>query len=76
MWYYWKGPNPDKSVIKYIEDNYRKDWTYADFGPLVGILLSRVEIQFTAELFDPKVFRDIIEASGARFISRNIIYSN
>lgn len=55
FWYYWKGPTPVKSVVKFMEDNYRPGFTYADFAP-----------HFTAEFFSPYRWADIFQASGAR----------
>ncbi|XP_046553578.1 alpha-L-fucosidase-like [Haliotis rubra] len=53
FWYYWKGPTPVKSVVKFMEENYRPGFTYADFAP-----------QFTAEFFSPYKWADIFQASG------------
>ncbi|XP_048252457.1 alpha-L-fucosidase-like [Haliotis rufescens] len=57
FWYYWKGPTPVKSVVKFMEDNYRPGFTYADFAP-----------HFTAEFFSPYRWADIFQASGARYV--------
>lgn len=57
LWYEWKGPNPDNWIVEYMQDNYPPDWTYADFGP-----------QFNAEFFNPAMWADIFQASGARYV--------
>ncbi|CAB3410265.1 unnamed protein product [Caenorhabditis bovis] len=56
MWWYWKGDNPDQDVNKYISNNYKPGTTYADFAK-----------DFTAELFDPKEFVEVVKNSGARY---------
>ena len=54
FWYNWKTrKNPD--IVKFMEDNYPRDFTYADFAPMLK-----------AELYDPEQWADIIEASGAK----------
>lgn len=40
-----------------MTDNYKKSITYGDFGK-----------DFTAELFNASVFREIVESAGARFL--------
>ncbi len=32
MWYEWKGPNPNKAVVEFMNITYPPDWTYADFA--------------------------------------------
>ncbi|CAJ0589243.1 unnamed protein product [Cylicocyclus nassatus] len=56
LWWFWKGDKPDKDVVNYIERNFRPGTTYADFAR-----------DFTAELFDPKEFADIVKSSGAKY---------
>ncbi|KAK6765966.1 hypothetical protein RB195_025715 [Necator americanus] len=56
MWWYWKGDNPDKDVVNYINRNYKPGTTYADFAK-----------DFTAELFNAKEFADIVSSSGAKY---------
>ena len=52
FWYNWKTRKyPD--IVKFMEDNYPPDFTYADFAPMLK-----------AELFDPEQWADVIEASG------------
>ncbi|MCL4141786.1 UNVERIFIED_CONTAM: hypothetical protein GTU68_041746 [Idotea baltica] len=56
FWYYWKGQkNPE--VVKFMQKNYRPDFTYADFAPM-----------FHAEFFNPDNWADIFEASGAKYV--------
>lgn len=55
FWYQWKGPSPLSSVVEFMKENYRPDFTYADFAP-----------KFTAEFFDPNQWASIIESSGAK----------
>lgn len=54
FWYQWKGSKV-KNVVQYMEDNFRPDFTYADFAR-----------GFTTEFFDPAEWADIIQASGAK----------
>ena len=55
FWFWWKGPNPKSNVVQFMENNYRPDFTYADFAP-----------QFKAEFYSPARWADIFKASGAR----------
>jgi hypothetical protein len=32
FWWAWKGDNPNKDVMAFMEKNYPVDWTYADFA--------------------------------------------
>ncbi|PAV85957.1 hypothetical protein WR25_26538 isoform B [Diploscapter pachys] len=56
FWWYWKGSNPDPDVVRWMNKNYKPDYSYADFAK-----------DFTAEMFNPKQFADIVQASGARY---------
>ncbi|VDM23437.1 unnamed protein product [Toxocara canis] len=56
IWWYWKGSSPDPDVQRYIENNFRHGTTYADFAN-----------DLSAEFFDANVFKEIVEASGARY---------
>lgn len=62
FWYEWKTQK-DKDVVKFMEDNYPPDFTYADFAS-----------QFHATFYNPDQWADLFEASGAKYMS--IIYSN
>ena len=54
FWWNWEGAkSPD--YIKFMEQNYRPDWTYADFAN-----------QFTTEFYDADEWVDIFKASGAK----------
>ncbi|WAR31295.1 FUCO-like protein [Mya arenaria] len=55
FWKYWRGGNPE--IVKYMDRNYRPDFTYADFAP-----------SFTADLFNPEEWAEIFEAAGARYV--------
>lgn len=57
FWYYWKGPKPQKSAVDFMKNNFRPDFTYADFAS-----------QFTAEFYNPDEWADIFAASGAKYI--------
>ena len=48
--------SPD--LVKFMQDNYPPGFSYEDFAPM-----------FTNELFDPEQWADIIEASGAKYVS-------
>ncbi|VDM64761.1 unnamed protein product, partial [Angiostrongylus costaricensis] len=56
FWWAWKGTNPDKDVVSYVNKNYKPGTTYADFAK-----------DFTAELFDANDFADIVKSSGAKY---------
>ena len=58
FWWNWQGAK-DESTVKFMEKNYRPDWTYADFAP-----------QFTTEFFDPNEWADIFKASGAKYVDQ------
>ncbi|VDP13297.1 unnamed protein product [Onchocerca flexuosa] len=55
MWYAWKVSN-NSDIIQYMKKYYKPDVSYADFAQ-----------DFTAEHFNTSMFRDIIEASGAKY---------
>ena len=57
FWMYWHAKSK-KSVVEFMENNYRPDFTYADFAA-----------SFTAELFDPNEWADILQASGAKYVT-------
>ena len=54
FWEQWEGRH-DPRAMKYMAENYKQDFTYADFAK-----------DFTAELFDPDQWADIFNASGAK----------
>ena len=54
FWYDWKGRKTPETV-NYMKNNYKPDFTYADFAK-----------EFTADLFNPDEWADIFEASGAK----------
>ncbi|KAK3103969.1 hypothetical protein FSP39_023336 [Pinctada imbricata] len=54
FWWDWQGAK-DKDVIAFMQENYRPDFTYADFAP-----------KFTSEFFNPEQWADIFQASGAQ----------
>ncbi|KAJ1373426.1 hypothetical protein KIN20_035820 [Parelaphostrongylus tenuis] len=56
FWWAWKGTNPDKDIVSYVNRNYKPGTTYADFAK-----------DFTAELFDASEFVDIVKSSGAKY---------
>ena len=53
--YYFRGLRPNKCVEDYKKKYLPPNFTYADFAK-----------QFTAELYDPDHWADVIQASGAR----------
>ena len=56
FWHMWKDQKrPD--VLAFMKNNYRPDFTYADFASM-----------FTAEFYNPEEWADIIEASGAQYV--------
>jgi len=58
MWWYWQGNDTDPDTVAFMKANYKPGMTYQDFGK-----------DFTAELFNASIFREIVEASGARSFS-------
>ena len=53
FWNYWKiGQKP---IVDYMEKNHPPGFTYADFAPM-----------FTAELFNPDHWANVIGSAGAR----------
>ena len=46
----------DADVVKFMTDNYKPYFTYADFAK-----------EFTAEFYDPDEWAEIFNASGARY---------
>lgn len=55
FWWYWKGTNPKPNAVKFMRENYRPDFTYADFAA-----------DFSTEFYNPDLWADIFNASGAR----------
>jgi len=55
FWEYWQGEKQRQVVVDFMKENYRPDWTYADFAS-----------QFTAEFFNPDQWADLFKASGAK----------
>ncbi|XP_046581898.1 alpha-L-fucosidase-like [Haliotis rubra] len=52
---FWLHKRAD--VVKFMKDNYRPGFTYADFAA-----------QFTAEFYNPDQWAEIFNASGARYV--------
>ena len=57
FWWNWKKGNPDKKLVDFMKNNYKPDFTYADFAE-----------DFTAELFDPTYWTEVFKASGAKYV--------
>ncbi|XP_039251545.2 alpha-L-fucosidase-like [Styela clava] len=57
FWWYWKGTSPNQKVVNYMNANYPPEFTYADFAK-----------DFTAELYDPDHWADLIQESGAKYV--------
>ncbi|VDN57505.1 unnamed protein product [Dracunculus medinensis] len=55
FWWQWKTAR-NLAVLEFMRKNYRPETTYADFAH-----------EFTAEFFDANKFREIVEASGAKY---------
>ncbi|XP_076115657.1 alpha-L-fucosidase-like [Mytilus galloprovincialis] len=53
QWLGWKSP----ILMKFMKENYRPDFTYADFAP-----------QLTAEFFDAKEWANLLKLSGAKYV--------
>jgi len=56
FWWQWKG-SKTPSTVQFMEKNYRPGFSYTDFAP-----------QFTAELYNPDQWADILGASGAQYV--------
>ena len=54
-WFWHSWASGQKSAVEFMKENYRPDWTYANFAP-----------QFTAEFFNPGAWAEIFKASGAK----------
>lgn len=64
LWREWKEFGEDWA-IKYMEDNYRKDFTYQDFAN-----------DFTGEFFDANQWIDLVAQSGATHVIMHTKYSD
>jgi alpha-L-fucosidase len=56
-WYWHDMQNKDGATWKFHKETYGEDFKYQDFAPL-----------FKAELYDPDLWADIFERSGAKYI--------
>ncbi|KAK7002605.1 alpha-L-fucosidase [Biomphalaria glabrata] len=56
FWWNWQG-SKTPAYTYYMQQNYRPDFTYADFGPM-----------FHAEFYKPDDWADIFQASGANYV--------
>ena len=57
FWNQWKGPDPDKDVVAFMNKNYPPDFTYADFAQ-----------EFKAEFFDADEWTKTFQEAGAKYI--------
>ena len=62
FWWEWKGQN-NPECVEFMKKNYRPGFSYADFAPM-----------FRAEFFDPDLWADLLERSGARFVCQSYAY--
>ncbi|CAL1529225.1 unnamed protein product [Lymnaea stagnalis] len=56
FWWQWQGDKVP-AYVQYMQQNYRPDFTYADFAPM-----------FHAEFYDPGQWADIFQSSGANYV--------
>ncbi|KAK6169310.1 hypothetical protein SNE40_020389 [Patella caerulea] len=56
FWWQWQGQKIP-AVVDFMKQNYRADFTYADFAPM-----------FKAEFYNPDQWADIFNASGAQYV--------
>lgn len=56
FWYAWQGEKLP-AFTQFMQQNYRPDFTYADFGPM-----------FHAEFYEPSRWAQIFKASGAKYL--------
>ncbi|CAD5124689.1 DgyrCDS12954 [Dimorphilus gyrociliatus] len=55
FWNRWKSGDP--SFVNFVKNNYRPNWTYADFAR-----------DFTTEFFNPDDWAELFKASGAKYV--------
>ncbi|XP_046572689.1 alpha-L-fucosidase-like isoform X1 [Haliotis rubra] len=55
FWQRWQGDKNPK-YVQYMQDNYKPDFTYADFSS-----------DFTAEFYDAEAWAELFAASGAKY---------
>ena len=53
--YYWKTGGT--KYVRYMKNNFKPDFTYADFGP-----------QFSAEFYNPDEWANVFKESGAKYV--------
>ncbi|KAE8624651.1 hypothetical protein XENTR_v10006013 [Xenopus tropicalis] len=56
-WFWWNWHERSDAYVKFMEQNYRPGFTYADFAP-----------QFTAEFYDPDAWAQLFQAAGAKYV--------
>ncbi|KAI5730705.1 hypothetical protein M8J76_016600 [Diaphorina citri] len=56
-WFWKNWENPNSTVTKFMERNYKPGFTYQDFAK-----------DFTAEFFDANHWADILASSGAKYV--------
>ncbi|CAH1794581.1 unnamed protein product, partial [Owenia fusiformis] len=56
FWWNWKGRHA-QAYVDFMKANYPPGFEYADFAPM-----------FTAEFYDPELWADMFNESGARYI--------
>ncbi|KAL3188000.1 hypothetical protein MRX96_024347 [Rhipicephalus microplus] len=56
FWWHWQMNRTD-AVVDFVAQNYRSDFTYAEFAP-----------QFRAEFFDPRHWARLFKRAGARYV--------
>ncbi|XP_076468701.1 alpha-L-fucosidase-like [Babylonia areolata] len=56
FWWTWKGQSTP-AVRQFMQDNYRPDFTYADFAK-----------EFTAEFFEADEWAKLFDSSGAKYV--------
>lgn len=57
FWRQWVTEQ-DPAAVKFMQNNYKPDWTYQDFAE-----------EFTASLYKPDDWAELFNASGARYVS-------
>ncbi len=56
-WFWHQWESNQTNVVEFMKQNYRPDFTYADFAPM-----------FTTEFYNPNKWADIFKASGAKYV--------
>ncbi|XP_074593785.1 alpha-L-fucosidase isoform X1 [Brevipalpus obovatus] len=57
FWWYWKGTEPRSDYIRFMDENFKPNFSYPEFAP-----------SFTARHFDPDQWGQLFRDSGAKYV--------